>query len=529
MTWWHYLILVNFYLVLFYGFYVLLLQKETFFQLNRLYLVAATLLSFFIPLMHADWVKNLFITRKVQYSLYGNPLIYRPFKPIEATQINLGQVFLVMYISGILFLSIRLLIQLIQLNKVIHQPKQAASYSFFNRIKLGDNLANRDVITAHEQAHAQQWHSVDVLIIEIVMIINWFNPVVYFYRLAIKHIHEFIADKHAIRSGTTKAEYALLLLSQTFNAPAHQLVNNFFNKSLLKRRILMLQKGNSKNVALTKYGLSAPLFILMLILSSATITSSKTITIINKKAETVFSTPAEEAISGITNSEIPDELPKDEPIANTIKKITRPVTVLKNEHDQDAGTGNDKAYTSVEKMPEFPGGLSAFYQFISKTINYPSGMRENNIQGKAFVSFVIETDGSISNVKSLRDPGYGSGEEAVRTISLSPKWNPALQNGQPIRVQYTVPINFSLAGEEAAKFKGANTSAEDTVKAKGTAFIDNEPLVFVNGREYGLGIKSLNPNNIQSIYVLKGKKAEGYVTMYGDRAANGVMLVTLKK
>src|SRR5476651_818967 len=107
MTWWHYLILVNFYLVLFYGFYVLLLQKETFFQLNRLYLVAATLLSFFIPVIHSNWVKNLFITRRVQYSLYGSPLILRQFKPIEETHINLGQLFVILYVSGILFLTLR--------------------------------------------------------------------------------------------------------------------------------------------------------------------------------------------------------------------------------------------------------------------------------------------------------------------------------------------------------------------------------------------------------------------------------------
>jgi len=203
MTWWHYLILVNFYLVLFYGFYVLLLQKETFFQLNRAYLVTAAIFSFLIPLIHSNWVQSLFITQKVQYTLYSNPVITHRFKPIENSQLNLGQLFVSLYIIGILFLSLRLIWQLIQLSKQIDQAKQTASYSFFNKIRLEENPANRGVITAHEQAHARQWHSVDVLIIEVVMIINWFNPVVYFYRLAIKHIHEFIADKQALKAGTT--------------------------------------------------------------------------------------------------------------------------------------------------------------------------------------------------------------------------------------------------------------------------------------------------------------------------------------
>jgi beta-lactamase regulating signal transducer with metallopeptidase domain len=90
------------------------------------------------------------------------------------------------------------------------------------------------------------------------MIINWFNPVVYLYRFAIKHIHEYIADRQAIKAGNDKAEYALLLLSQTFNAPAHQLVNPFYNHSLLKQRIMMLQKNKSQRIKLLKYGCRHP-------------------------------------------------------------------------------------------------------------------------------------------------------------------------------------------------------------------------------------------------------------------------------
>ena len=142
-------------------------------------------------------------------------------------------------------------------------------YSFFKKIKIGENIADYKVIAAHENVHAGQWHSADVLLVETVMVINWFNPVVYLYRLAIKHIHEFIADRQAIKSGTNKEDYALLLLSQTFNAPAHQLVNPFYNHSLLRQRIIMMQKNNSNRMALIKYGLSVPLFVLMLILSSA--------------------------------------------------------------------------------------------------------------------------------------------------------------------------------------------------------------------------------------------------------------------
>jgi len=466
MTWWHYLILVNFYLVLFYGFYVLLLQKETFFQLNRVYLVTASIFSFYIPVIHSNWVTNLFITRRVQYSIYSSPAMIYQFKPIQNTQLNLGQLFVGLYLAGIVFLTLKLVWQLIQLNKILRQNKQTASYSFFKWIKMEENPVDYKIIKAHEQAHARQWHSLDVLIIEVVTIVNWFNPVVYFYRLAIKHIHEYIADKYAIKTGTTKAEYALLLLSKTFDTPAHQLVNPFFNKSLLKRRILMLQKGNSKKVALAKYGLSAPLFILMLIMSSATINNSKAINSINKKAEKVFLTPAADAVTDIAQAEIPDEQPKL--IIET--KTTKKAGVKKTEYGPMPGEEGsvNQQYVAVERMPEFPGGMRAFLQFIARTINYPVDMRQNNITGKAYVSFVVGKDGAVSDVKLLRDPGYGSGEEAVRAISLSPKWNPGIQNGNAISVKYTVPINFTLAADEDPKPR-TFAGVADTLKANTSA------------------------------------------------------------
>src|SRR5437879_3209329 len=252
MNWWQYLLLVNIYLVLFYGFYTLLLRRETFFHLNRIYLVASALLSFFTPLIHSDWVKSLFITRQVQHTLsvYSGPVMAYRFKPIEDHYITAGQIIAIVYALGAGVLVANFIWQLISLKKIIDKPEGMGAFSFFKSIRLGANLDRQGVIAAHEQVHARQWHSADVLLIEAVAIINWFNPVVYFYRFGIKHIHEFIADRQAVKNGMNKAEYALLLLSQTFRAPAHQLVNPFFNHSLLKQRIMMLQKSNSRSVAL---------------------------------------------------------------------------------------------------------------------------------------------------------------------------------------------------------------------------------------------------------------------------------------
>ncbi|WP_114941111.1 M56 family metallopeptidase [Mucilaginibacter endophyticus] len=424
MNWWQYLLLVNIYLLLFYGFYVLLLRKETFFQLNRLYLVSAALLSFMIPVIQASWVQNLFITQQVKYTLYSSPVAVYNFKPIEESPVSIGEILFLVYVAGIVFLSARLVWQLFKLKKVISQPEPQVSYSFFKTVKLNADGEVNEAIATHEDVHAQQWHSADVLLIELVMIINWFNPIVYFYRRAIKHIHEFIADRHAVEAGTDKADYAMLLLSQTFNTPTHGLVNSFFNKSLLKERIIMLQKNKSHRISLAKYGLSAPLFILMMVLSSATINNSDAISVINTKADKVFSTPA----SKVT------EITIDEPI--------------RAEKHNVAAADTTPIYTSVEKVPEFSGGLQAFSKFLQSNLRYPANARAQKIQGRVIITFVVERDGALSNEKVVRGITDDLNNEALRVIKLSPNWKPGMQGNRTVRTQYSVPISFKLAADE---------------------------------------------------------------------------------
>jgi len=526
MNWWQYLLLVNLYLILFYGFYALLLRRETFFQLNRIYLISAALLSFFIPLIQAGWVQNLFITQKVEYTLYSDAIIINGLKPVEETPLNFGQLFAWIYLAGVAFWVVKLIVQLISLNKIIKNPGEDASWSFFKKIKLGENANGSNIIDAHEQVHAKQWHSADVLIVEAVMIINWFNPVVYFYRRAIKHIHEFIADSHAIETADSKTDYALLLMSQTFSVPQHQLLNHFFNNSLLKHRIIMLQKNKSHRVALLKYGLSAPLFILMLVLSSATVNNSKAVKIINKKAEQVFATPAVinvvltppvKAVSGKTIFSIK---------VNDQPKQAANITIQK-----DSVPSNEPIFTSVEQEPQFIGGRDELMEFIARNIKYPANMREHNIQGKVIVSFIVEKDGSVSNVKALHGPGYGAEDEAVKVVSLtSSKWLPGLQNHQYVRVQYVLPISFALEGQsQTVDFEqiAPDTGKKITNGIYLTHVPGVEPLYILDGKKIKANdFKTVNPNDIESIDILKDKAA---ILLYGNDAKNGVVIIKLKK
>ena len=107
----------------------------------------------------------------------------------------------------------------------------------------------------------------------------------------------------------------------------------------------------------------------------------------------------------------------------------------------------NQIFTSVEQVPEFPGGLEKFGAYLSKTIRYPAVARENGTQGRVICTFVVEKDGSLTDIKVTRGIGGGCDEEAVRVLKNSPHWKPGIQNGRPVRVQYSVPISFTLASE----------------------------------------------------------------------------------
>ncbi|PJJ80299.1 M56 family metallopeptidase [Mucilaginibacter auburnensis] len=478
MSWWHYLLLVNFYLLLFFAFYALLLRRETFFQLNRIYLVAASLLSFAIPLIQAEWVKNLFITKQVQSSLYsaGAEFVVYSSKSV-APSVTIGHMVTGLYIIVTLFLTLRLLWQLIVLKKQIEKPSPSAAYSFFKKISLGKEAAEHEAIANHEQVHAKQWHSVDVMIIETVMIINWFNPVVYLYRFAIKYIHEYIADMQVISSGTDKADYALLLLSQTFDVPVHRLANPFYSQSMLKKRIMMLQKSRSHRIMLFKYCLSAPLFILMMILSSATVNNSTAVTSINNGVKKVLQADVAEVVEGIsdhaeiTPDEFNDEIPPPVVLPAVSAKGYYGNYNLKQEAYKNMTVeelvADNKVFVSVEQAPAFPGGLPALGKYLSENVKYPAQSREDGVQGKVFVTFVVEADGSLSDIRAVRGPSADLNAEGVRLISNSPKWDPGVQNGTKVRTQYTVPINFVLSDEDALPNDKVFTSVEKSPEFPG--------------------------------------------------------------
>ena len=108
---------------------------------------------------------------------------------------------------------------------------------------------------------------------------------------------------------------------------------------------------------------------------------------------------------------------------------------------------DDKIFTAVEKDPIFKGGIGKFYQYLSENLHYPANAVKNHLQGKVFITFVVEKDGKLTDVKVVRGVSEDIDAEAIRVIKGSPKWDPGTQNGRPVRVQYTMPLNFTLTGK----------------------------------------------------------------------------------
>ncbi|MDZ7900528.1 MAG: TonB family protein [Arcicella sp.] len=549
MNWLNYLLQVNLYLVLFYGFYRLLLRSETFFNLNRGYLVASAALAFFIPLMQSDWVRSWFVTEQVSQTistLYDPQIMYIQASASQVHTMTMGEIMAFCYIIGIMLGIARFGGNLVFLGQMMKQKTQGESskraFSFFNVLFVSKELKNRSTIMKHEFVHIRQLHSADVMLFELIAIFNWFNPVVYLYKSSIKHIHEFIADEVASRNEASKAEYAMLLFQEQFGVQAIPLTNNFFNQSLLKLRIKMLHKSRSTETALMKYGLIAPLFMLMIVVSSATLATKP----IQKIEEIVKEVSAKDApiINDKTVVEaVTENNPADPNLDLSKAYVISPALVdeVRNYGKKDTTV----VFNTVEQNAEYPGGMAAFGKYLQENLKYPEAAQKANYSGKVYIQFIVNTDGSANDFEVLKSAEYGCSEEALRVLKTIPKWVAGEQSGRKVRSRFTIPISFQLEKETKVKIDEKEKNEFPKLPAviefkgnKGEIFSTNvvmnnkckdcpPPLCIVDGVESQSDIlKNLNPNDIQSIDIVKGEKA---TLIYGEKGKNGVILITSKK
>ena len=190
------------------------------------------------------------------------------------------------------------------------------------------------------------------------------------------------------------------------------------------------------------------------------------------------------------------------------------------------GSNPNQSFDVVEEMPEFPGGSDALMKYLATNVHYPEAAEKAGVQGRVIVTFVVDSDGSISDANILKSVDPSLDQEALRLVNSMPKWTPGKQKGKAVRVKYTIPIAFALQGkEETHEIQLTNDAPIKSVVVVG--YNKSEILYIVDGKETPYDqFTSIDPKTIESMEVLKDKTA---IEKYGDKAKNGVIIVNLKK
>jgi len=275
MNWLHYLLEANLYLAVFYAGYYLFLRRETFYTLSRIYLLFGSVVSFILPVLQLGMLRPApqHIT-PIHYYTY--PVVPNTFVPVTvappAPVFTLHNAFIYGYIIGAVVLLLILLFRLYQLYrltasqnkvvnkryKVVYLNQSDTAFSFFNYLFIGTNANQAEMIIRHELVHIRQKHSADVIFIELLKIINWFNPFIYLMQHSLRAIHEYIADEITANGGTDTITYSSFLVNNAYGLGGSAITHSFFNYNLLKKRIIMLHQKRSGKLARLKYLLAVP-------------------------------------------------------------------------------------------------------------------------------------------------------------------------------------------------------------------------------------------------------------------------------
>lgn len=464
----NYLIWANIYLAVFYSFYWFFLRKETFFQLNRWYLLSSLVLSFTLPLLD---LKQYFLSPSSEqlFSVLG---VEAQVNQAIIPSVNVGNdwftavsgssILIFIYIAGCLLSFIRLLYQSLLIKKGLTVSYSGQAYSLFRIIRVDPDLKGYSKIIEHEKVHVKQLHSLDILLIELIKIFNWFNPLVYMLHRSIKLNHEYIADQVAAQSDNERSEYAQLIFNQAFSFQNYSQTNNFFNESFTKKRITMLFKNKSKKVVLSRFFLLVPFLLAITAFQTKTprLSNLQVASIDNNSFIEAFQTdtgtpftavgvPAQppSALQAEPNSPVrppspAPALPASAAVATTTTESNFQAPQVTNQDSLE-----NLLFVVAEEMPVPVDGMAAFLRYIGANYQYPAAAVKEEVKGRMLVGFVVEKDGSLSDIKVLDDLGFGTGEEAVRVVKNGPKWKSGIQNGKPVRVQFTLPIVLNV-GED---------------------------------------------------------------------------------
>ena len=525
-------------LVVFYLFYRLLLSRETFHRFNRVALLSILLLSCLLPLVEVTVEEQTEVHQTMmtleQWLMLADMINTADTTDLQAEEVTVTwiQVALLVYLAGILLFALRNGYSLLKLGgllksgrkenlskyidggekvTLIVHDRDIAPFSWMKCIVISekDLDENGREILIHELAHIQNRHSWDLLVADICIFFQWFNPASWLLKQELQNIHEYEADETVIEKGVDAKQYQLLLIKKAVGTRLYSMANSF-NHSKLKKRITMMLKEKSNPWAKLKY-----LYILPVAAIAVTAFARPEI---SETAEEISAVKVNDLTAIVEAKAIKST--EESVQISTVSQDTVKVNYVPTEVSRKLqGTA---VFEVVEEMPEFPGGVDAMMEYLQKELRYPESAKEKGIQGRVTVQFIIDKEGNVTNSKVTRSVDKDMDAEAIRLVKAMPKWKPGMQKGKAVAVKYTVPVVFRLEG-------GKTVNSQVTVNSKVSEFSVqgmNNPLYIVDGKEVTSSILSaLDVNKIESMTVLKNESA---TEVYGEKGKNGVILITLK-
>lgn len=538
-------------LAVFYLFYRLLLSKETFHRFNRIALLGVMVLSCLLPLIQVT-VKEASPVNMQVMSMEDLLLMYqwnRGAATIEEGSHTLRwqEMLVLVYFAGLLFVIARHLWSLGRMLFLIrhsrcekldhgvrlvihHHPIAPFSWMRYIVISETDLKEGGHYILVHEQAHIRLRHSWDLLLTELCAWVQWFNPAIWLLKQELQNIHEYEADEEVLRQGIQAKEYQMLLIKKAVGARLYSIANSF-NHSSLKKRITMMIRKKSNPWARAKYLYVLPLAAVTVAAFARPEISQPLDEISSVKVNdlsAVLETYADKNVSNPAEKDL--QLKKD----SSAQKVVTP-----------AASAN-QPFDVVEQMPEFPGGMRASLEFMARNLKYPTKAQEAGKQGRVVVQFIVQKDGSLSDLHVLRSVDPWLDAEAIRVIGIMPKWKPGMQDGQAVAVKYTMPVTFSLEGSKNKPQAGKDdvgaygTDSTSTAEASTLQIRQSDkdshtilgkegqsPMVLIDDVEVSTEtMNKLDPQRIEAVTVLKDVSA---TAKYGKKGKYGVILITTKK
>ncbi len=443
-----YLFKVNFILAILYLFYRLFFVRDTFFGLRRAMLIGFFFISAILPLADiAWWVEKQFSFSDIR-TVYDATLLNEFVASPSISSWSFAEIFSIVYMVGAGLFLVRFLFQMIMIFRLafntdkeqvcgitVHRIAENESpFSFFGWIfvnKSSHTAEQLDEIMIHERTHVEQYHSADVIVAELFTVFLWFNPFAWLMKREVRVNLEYLADERVLKYGNDRKTYQYHLLRLSYNKNVATISNNF-NVLPLKLRIKMMNRKRTNRMQKAKYLLFIPLAMLL----------SIAVNIGNNVHAAGLPEFISDAVGNVTLT-MP-QINKDVAMTPSAEIDNYSTTAKADTVVSDNASSDGNAYAVVDKMPSFVGGYQGLNQFLALNMKYPDNAFKNKVQGKVFVAFVIEKDGSVVEAEVVRSADPELDAEALRVINAMPKWNPGINKGKPVRVKYTLPISFKL-------------------------------------------------------------------------------------